>query len=1217
MTNPSGVARSESVAVEEILGSDRSDVVESRAGARSDALILGGGEMGERTRILDWSLSAVGPVEGWSYSLKTAVSICLGSRHPIVILWGPSYTQFYNDAYIPVLGAKHPEYLGRSGQQCWSEIWPVIGPMLEGVYRTGQGTWAEDLQLILRRHLPQEESYFTFSQSPIRDDEGQIGGIFCACNETTARVVGERRLRTLGDLNRVAAEARTATSACEGAARILSDNPGDIPFALIYLLEDDASHASLIAASGLERGSAAAPETIELDAPRDTPAWPLNEVLATGAAQRVSDVEARFGRLPGGLWPESPQEALIVAVAAPGHSRPTGFLICGLSPRRIFDAHYKSFLELVAGHIGTSIYNARAYEAERRRAEMLAQLDKAKTTFFSNISHEFRTPLTLILGPLEDELRESPREGIQLAHRNVLRLLKLVNTLLDFSSIEAGRLKARYEPVDLPSFTADLASVFRSAIEKAKLRLVVHCPPTAVPVYVDRGMWERIVLNLLSNAYKFTFEGQISVSLVSTSVSAVLCVTDTGIGIPSNELPRLFERFHRVEGARGRTFEGSGIGLALIQELAKLHGGVVSVESKEGKGSSFTVSIPLGCDHLPREHIVAPAPGPLISPQASAYTEETLRWLPDADTGDSPAPAMTDRQESKHPRARILFADDNADLRQYVKRLLSAHHDIQLAGNGEAALAAARANPPDLVLADVMMPALDGFGLLRALRVDASTKDIPVILLSARAGEESRLEGLQAGAADYLVKPFARRELLARIDARLEIARLNRANLGREQQLRTAAEESESRMRDELLAELGAMNRLHELSTRWLASSGLEKLLQEILDSTIALLNADFGTIQLYEKETQTLKIVTQRGFGKQFLSHFSHVHEGTRGCACARALQTRSRAIIEDVLADPEFEPHLAVALEAGYRAVQSTPLISRSGELLGILTTHFRRPHRPSQRDLRLLDLYSHQAAELIDHRRAEDSLQKLQAELAHVTRIATMGEMASSIAHEVNQPLAAIIANADACARWLSKEPMGLQEANAAIARIVRDATRANAVIGRIRAFVQRREMQRGPIDLTEVTREAISMADAEIRKHDISLSFTPATELPCVIADRVQVQQVILNLLKNGVEAMESVSDRKRTLDVKLDTYTGDALRLAIRDCGVGIDQSQRKRVFETFHSTKPDGMGMGLAISRSIIEAHSGQLWMSDNDGPGVTFQFTLPTVTSPRDLISA
>jgi len=452
---------------------------------------------------------------------------------------------------------------------------------------------------------------------------------------------------------------------------------------------------------------------------------------------------------------------------------------------------------------GRDITEKKAQEREiARQREELAKLDVLKTQFFTNISHEFRTPLTLMLGPLEDALAN--RHGIlpmgaaadlSISHRNALRLLKLVNTMLDFSRIEAGRQQASYQPVDLSALTADLASNFRSLCEKAGLRFIVDCRAenTREPAYVDRDMWEKIVLNLLSNTFKFTLHGEIAVRLETIEGHARLTVRDTGVGIPTDELPHMFERFHRIERSRGRTHEGTGIGLALVQELVKLHGGTISVESRESNGSTFTVSMPPGKSHLEPDRIGATSSLGSTAVSYEAFVEEALRWLPDDsipdfDRQDFAAEEFLDTDQTRSEKPRILWADDNADMRAYVSRLLSGRFDVQAVSDGEAALAAARAHPPDLVLSDVMMPKLDGFGLLRALRADPSLREIPIILLSARAGEESRIEGLEAGADDYLVKPFSAREIVARVETHIRVAQMRRdANL--------ALSESELRFR--------------------------------------------------------------------------------------------------------------------------------------------------------------------------------------------------------------------------------------------------------------------------------------------------------------------------------------------------------------------------------------------------------------------------------------
>ncbi|HMN28566.1 MAG TPA: histidine kinase dimerization/phospho-acceptor domain-containing protein, partial [Caldilineaceae bacterium] len=414
--------------------------------------LAGGGEMGALMRTMDWAATSLGPVEQWPQSLRSAVSICLGSRFPILIWWGPQLVMLYNDAYRPMLGAtKHPQALGQAGRSCWPEIWHIIGPMLEQTVMTeGQATWSNDQLLVLDRNNYREECYFTFSYSPIRDESGGVGGVFCAVTETTARVVGERRLRTLRELAAHAGDAKSAAEAGEMAVQTLANNQADLPFVLLYLLDDDGQTATLVGASGLTPGTPASPLRVELPtAAAAGPGWPWAEVIQDGQPLLISDLLARFGPLPGGSWPAPPKQALILPITAATAAQPIGLLVAGISPRRGWDDDYGGFCDLVAGHVATAIANARAYEAERRRAEALAELDRAKSTFFSNVSHEFRTPLTLMLGPLEEILnREEPmltvadRAQVAMAHRNGLRLLKLGNNLLDFSRIEAGRMQA-------------------------------------------------------------------------------------------------------------------------------------------------------------------------------------------------------------------------------------------------------------------------------------------------------------------------------------------------------------------------------------------------------------------------------------------------------------------------------------------------------------------------------------------------------------------------------------------------------------------------------------------------------------------------------------------------------------------------------------------------------------------------------------------------------
>ena len=740
-------------------------------------------EIGRDLAAVDWASTPLGPVDGWPQSLRTAVNILLASRFPMWMAWGPDLTFFCNAAYRrDTLGRKYPWALGRPASEVWAEIWTDIGPRIERVLSTGEATWDEALMLIVERSGYPEESYHTFSYSPLRDDDAQVVGMLCVVSEDTDRVIAERRMATLRDLGSDPSVVRTERQMLDFAADQLAGNLHDLPFTLTYLFSNDGT-ARLAGVSGLAHGHPAAPETLFREG--DSP-WPV-ATPAQGESELVELTDTSL-TLPTGAWQAPPTGALVVPLVQQG-AAPLGFLVAALNRNRPLDDGYRGFVELVAGYIAAGVGSARSYRAEQKRAEELAELDRAKTTFFSNVSHEFRTPLTLILGPVDelrgrvDGLDEQARHDLDIIHRNGLRLAKLVNTLLDFSRIQAGRMQAKFEPVDLSAFTGELASIFRSAIDRAGLTFVVDCPPLDQPVYVDREMWEKVVLNLLSNALKFTFDGSIAVRVDRDGTDAVIAFSDTGIGIPATEIPRLFERFHRIETARARSTEGSGIGLALVKELVGLHGGTITADSRQGEdesGTTFTVRLPIGTAHLPAQEI-APTPSSRAVPGAIAepYVHEALRWLPEDANSTRPETNTTATTVAVTPAgtgskpARILLADDNADMRQYLTNVLQASgYEVTGVTDGQQALEVIRSDPPDLVISDVMMPRLDGLQLLAALRKDSRTAALPVLLLSARAGQEASIEGLSAGADDYLVKPFAAADLLARVNANIELARL-------------------------------------------------------------------------------------------------------------------------------------------------------------------------------------------------------------------------------------------------------------------------------------------------------------------------------------------------------------------------------------------------------------------------------------------------------------
>jgi signal transduction histidine kinase/CheY-like chemotaxis protein len=956
-----------------------------QSGGRGVGFPAGGSFMGNLIRAKDWSATPLGPVEAWPMSLRMMVNFLLANRFPLLLWWGPQYLSIYNDAYRPVLGNKHPDALGQPVSECWSEIWHILQPLIDTPFNGGPPTWMEDLALEINRHGFMEETHFTVAYSPVPDESAPrgIGGVLATVHEITEKVIGERRVQVLSDLGRRVAEGKTAEAACAIATATLANHAKDVPFALLYLLDADGHQARVAGATGVAIGSPVSPMTVDL-AGASGDRWRLAEILHRKTAVVIDDLEKRFPEIPPGPWLDRPRSAVVVPVRSTNANELAGLLIAGVSSRLRLDHLYLSFFDLVASQIATAIANARSYEEERRRAEALAEIDRAKTVFFSNVSHEFRTPLTLMIGPLERLINDQAmaavsaeqREQLDVAYRNSLRLLRLVNTLLDFSRIEAGRVQARYQPTDLAALTADLASQFRSATDRAGLFLEVDCPPLPEPVFVDRDMWEKVVLNLLSNAFKFTLEGGITVTLHVTGDEVELTVRDTGTGIPEHELPHLFERFHRVEGSRGRTHEGTGIGLALVQELIRLHGGAVRVESTPDAGSTFMATIPLGTAHLPpdrvqaNEHFVSTALG------SQPFIEEALRWLP-CQPPSAMATAPRDFGRAALSGARngagtILLVDDNADMRDYVARLLAPQYEVRSTADGEEALREIQRSRPDLLLTDAMMPRMDGFALVRELRSDPALADLPVILLSARAGEEESVHALEAGADDYVVKPFGARELVARVAATLKMARIRR--------------EFERR----IAADLRGMTRLHEIGVLCArAESKLDECLAEILDAAIEITHANKGTVQLLDCGSGALRIAAHRNFRQPFLDHFATVRDA-EGTASGTALETAPRVLVEDVRESAIFAgyPSRAVLLAAGARALQATPLFSSRGTVLGILSTHFCKPHRPSERELRLIDLLARQAADYLERKQAEEALRKARAQLQAVFDHAPLG-------------------------------------------------------------------------------------------------------------------------------------------------------------------------------------------------------------------------------------
>jgi signal transduction histidine kinase/ActR/RegA family two-component response regulator len=1107
--------------------------------------------MAQRVSEFDWSATDLGPESGWSPSLRMIVRFLLANRIPMLLWWGPDYIQIYNDAYAPILGAKHPQQaLGRPFKECWEEVFDVLGPLVDVPFNGGQATYMDDIELVVHRHGFDEESHFTIAYSPVPDDTAPrgIGGVLATVVETSQKIFGERRLKILSDLGSHMTEVKTAEEACQRAALALADHSKDVPLALIYLTGETGSTATLAGTTASGK-TCNAPAEIGIASPQDDVARLLAQAIETGITQIHGDASEIARWLPQDASMIAADRLVVVPIKSSMGNRYAGALIAGFSPYIRADAPYISFLELVAGQIASAVTNARAYEEERKRAEALAQIDRAKTAFFSNVSHEFRTPLTLMLGPLADALDAADvpapvRSLLDVAHRNAQRLLKLVNSLLDFARMEAGRAEVSYAPVDLAALTRDLASSFRSAMERAGLAFEVECETLDEPVYVDHSMYEKVILNLLSNAFKFTFDGKVRVSVRRSGNHALIEVTDTGVGVPEHELPRLFDRFHRVEGTRSRTHEGSGIGLALVQEIVRLHGGTIEAESEPEVGSTFRVALPLGTAHIaPRLLHASAAPQPASS-GARAYIDEALRWLPGEEARPVQPDWANDLIDADHTRdrfvhtygARILLADDNADMRTYLRDLLEPHYIVDLVHDGLDALSRANVARPDLVLADVMMPRLDGFGLIARIRSDPMLRDIPIILISARAGEESRIEGLTAGADDYIVKPFYARELLTRVGSLLELAHLRR--------------EGEARFRAYVLA---TNDMVYRMSADWREMRQLQ--------------GRNF--------------IPDEAGPNQTWLDKYIQPDEqATVIAAIERAISTGSPFELEHKVIRVDGTP--------GWVFSRAIPLLDEHDTIIEWFGA----------------------AADITERRRSQEALQHQKHALEEADR--QKNEFLAMLAHELRNPLAPLRSASDLLQR-LFVEPSKTRQSVNIIDRQVTQLTRlVDDLLDISRVTLGKIELRMTPQRIDHLLSHSIENIELLVsqKRHHVMVQ---ANSKPLIImGDPQRLVQCFGNVLANAAKYTPPGGEIRVQAHAR---DGDAVVTIADNGVGISADmlprvfdlfaQGERERSLDRSQG----GLGIGLAVVKRLIEMHGGTVSVH-SEGPdrGARFELRLPLI---------
>ncbi|GAA4755889.1 ATP-binding protein [Flavisolibacter ginsenosidimutans] len=1123
--------------------------------------LSGGGEMGRLIREFDWSKTSLGSVETWPHSLRTCIRIMLTSRQPIWIGWGKELIKFYNDPYKAIVGGKHPWALGKPASVVWKDIWRDIEPMLKQVMEQDEGTYVESQLLIMERNGYPEETYYTFSYTPIPSDSGKTEGMFCANTDDTDKIISERQLRTLTQLGKRLADCRSNAEIVEETMTTLQENPHDFPFALFRTVTN--TKAILSGSTPLGESEKFISKEVDLSADNEVVST-IKNAIASRKPQLFEGLNEKFGPMPRGAWEVSPNKLMVLPIIQTGSKEPYGLLIVGLNPYRLLDEKYTGFFALIADQVATSFADVHILEEERKRTEALAEINRAKTAFFSNISHEFRTPLTLMAAPIEDALNDpntvpENRLRLSVAQSNVKRLQKLVNALLDFSRIEAGRMQARFERVNVSSLTKDLASTFRATVEKAGMQLNIDCGEN-IEAYVDVDMWEKIVLNLLSNAFKYTYSGSITLRLKQESDRIYFSVTDTGVGIPETELQKVFERFHRVHNASGRSQEGTGIGLALVQELVKLHQASIHVQSKLKEGTTFTVTLLAGKNHLPAEQIVLEQSSLSFSASTDVFIDEAMKWLPSENhfEADPPSTSVSTRRPS------VLLADDNTDMREYLQRLLSTSYQVTAVSNGKLALENAIALEPDLILSDVMMPEMSGFELVKHLKEHPKTKNTPVVLLSARAGEEATIEGLQTGADDYLVKPFSARELLSRIDSNIKIAQSRITafrqlyNLFMNAPVAIAIlrkKEQRFELANERYLEIAGKDdvvgkTLHEAFPE-LKGTGVEDLLNNVYTSGVPFYGNEFEVTLL------------RKGKLEKVFFNFAYTPmleiDGTIGGVMVVAVDVTEMILARKVLEQNEarLEGEVQKRTEELQEINEALERSNKELEQYAFVTSH------DLQEPLRKIQTF----ATLLYERNAEKLDEK-------------------SVQH---------------------------------YEKVVQAARRMSTLINDLLNFSRLTKLEQFvPVDLNEIFKNVTHDFELVIQEKNVVIR---AAELPVVEAIPLQMNQLFGNLLSNAIKfsatdqtpeirieaAALSPAEKEQHLSLFPDK---DFIKISFNDNGIGFDPVYSEKIFEIFqrlhNRAAYEGTGIGLALCARIVANHHGVIFAKGEKEKGASFYVILP-----------
>jgi PAS domain S-box-containing protein len=1233
--------------------------VNSEQQQKSIPEFLSGGEMGELIRSYDWASTSLGAVDTWPQSLRTCVRIMLASRQPIWIGWGTEWIKLYNDAYKAIAGGKHPKALGQPAFDVWREIWDHIGPLKRAVMENSEGTYHESQLLIMERNGYPEETYYTFSYTPIPGDDGKTAGMFCANSDDTDRIISERQLRTLTNLGKRLTDCTDTREIIGRFIETIQENPFDFPFALFRSVDE--TKAKLVGSTDLGDATKFVPQIVTLDA-SDPIAETISLAIETRKPQVFENLRSCIGDMPKGAWHVSPDKVIALPIAQPVNKELYGIVILGVNPFRLLDEKYMGFFSLIADQLQQSFANVRIVEEERKRVQALAEVDRAKTAFFSNISHEFRTPLTLLLGPVQDVLNDTGTSELNLkrmevVRRNALRMQKLVNTLLEFSRIEAGRTEGRYQKVDIAKLTGELASTFRAAVEKAGMELRITAGEITADVYVDTEMWERIILNLVSNAFKYSKEGHIHIDTRQTGTNITVTVSDTGIGIANEHLGKIFERFYRIDHTDGRSQEGTGIGLAMVKELVMLHNGHITAASEPGVGSVFTLTVPHGKLHLPPDKVIQDE-GPIDHKHIESYVAEALKWLPEA-----PHFNENGEQQSNRQVPTVLLADDNADMRDYVQRLLTDQFHVVTATDGEDGYAKAMALKPDLILTDVMMPRLDGLGLLKRIRANNELRNTPVIFLSARAGEDAKIEGLDAGADDYLVKPFSAKELLVRVANHIRINHVRRQTeqqfyqlmmqapalmnvfIGPEHRFVLFHPRNKDILGDVDFTGLPLREALPELEWQGIFET-FDKVYTtgESIEEKERAVYVRGGNEDMQERYLNFVYKPWHDLHGK-IMGVMNFAVDVTETVVARKKIEEseeRFRLLAETlpqliwtmdgngemVYASSRWREYTGIDPEPGNweKIVHPTDLKTvndaweKSKRTLRPYRTEVRLRNRngkyrwfsgqgePILKDNGEVDRWIGGFTDIHDQKEIEASLERLVAERTLELKRSneSLQQFAHVASHDLKEPVRKIKTFSSRLQHEYGAE---LPEKGKQFLEKIHSATdRMYAMIEGVLNYstIDAQDQHTTQVDLNEIIRNI--EADLELSMQQ-KKAIIVKDQLPLIEGASVLLYQLFYNLIGNSLKFASA--ERAPVINIRYsDDRNGKFAKIELSDNGIGFAPEYSRKIFNTFSRLNPkdqyEGTGLGLALCKKIAERHNGSIQARGEEQEGAIFTVLLP-----------